>query len=69
MNYIFAFFILISIVFGFINGNLNSVTDAIWDGCKKTLDISIYLIGIMAFWMGILNPLAAKIAIIVAGIS
>lgn len=55
MNYIFAFFILISIVFGFINGNLNNVTDAIWEGCKKTLDISIYLIGIMAFWMGILN--------------
>lgn len=55
MNYIFALFLLISLIFGFINNSLNNVIDAIWIGCKKTLDISLYLIGIMAFWLGVLN--------------
>lgn len=55
MNYIFALFVLLSILFGIINGTLNDVVDSIWHGCKKTLDISIYLIGIMAFWLGVLN--------------
>lgn len=55
MNYIFALFILLSIFFGIINGTLNQVVDSIWLGCKKTLDISLYLIGIMAFWLGVLN--------------
>ncbi len=55
MNYIFIFLVLLSIFFGFINNSINEVVDSIWQGCKKTLDISIYLIGIMGFWMGILN--------------
>lgn len=55
MNYIFALFVLLSIFFGIINGTLNEVVDSIWHGCKKTLDISLYLIGIMAFWLGVLN--------------
>ncbi len=55
MNYIFALFVLLSIFFGIINNTLNDVVDSIWIGCKKTLDISIYLIGIMAFWLGVLN--------------
>lgn len=55
MNYIFALFVLLSILFGIINNTLNDVVDSIWIGCKKTLDISIYLIGIMAFWLGVLN--------------
>ncbi len=55
MNYIFALLVLISIFFGIINNTLNDVIDSIWLGCKKTLDISLYLIGIMAFWLGVLN--------------
>lgn len=55
MNYIFALFVLLSVFFGIINNTLNEVVDSIWHGCKKTLDISIYLIGIMAFWLGVLN--------------
>ena len=55
MNYIFFFLIVFSIAFGFINGTLQDVVGAIMNGCEIAVKIAISLIGIMAFWLGIMR--------------
>ena len=55
MNYIFIFLILISILCAIINGTMSEVMDAILKSSQKAVEISLSLIGIMAFWLGIVN--------------
>lgn len=55
MNYIFFILISVSIVAGFINGTLSNVVSAMLDGCETAVKIAISLIGIMAFWLGIMR--------------
>ena len=55
MNYIFSFLIIISIVAGFINGTINDVVSAMLEGCNTAIKIAFSLIGIMAFWLGIMR--------------
>lgn len=77
MNYIWYFLIVISIIFGAINGRLNDVANAIFSGTELAVKIVLTLLGIMTFWLGImkiaeksgiveflsklLNPVARKI--------
>lgn len=55
MNYIFYGLIVISIVIGAINGKLPDVVDSILTGAEKSVQIALSLIGIMAFWLGIMK--------------
>ena len=55
MNYLFFILIAISIVAGFFNGTLNSVVNAMLEGCTTAVKIAFSLIGIMAFWLGIMR--------------
>lgn len=55
MNYIWFLIIAISIIFGAINGRLSEVVTSILTGTEKSVQISLYLIGIMAFWLGIMK--------------
>lgn len=55
MNYIFFFLIAISIVAGICNNSLNSVCAAMLDGANTAVKIALSLIGIMAFWLGIMR--------------
>ena len=55
MNYIWYFLILVSIVFGVINGKLNEVALAIFSGTELAVRIALTLIGIMTFWLGIMK--------------
>lgn len=55
MNYIFSFLIIFSIIFGAINGKLSDVVNAILQGADLSVKIAISLIGIMAFWLGIMR--------------
>lgn len=55
MNYIWFFIIAISIIFGAINGKLSDVVAATLSGAEKAVQISLYLVGIMAFWLGIMR--------------
>lgn len=55
MNYIFFGLIAISIVAGVFNGTLNNVVGAMIDGCSVAVKIAFSLIGIMAFWLGIMR--------------
>lgn len=55
MNYIWFILIASAIIFGIINGKIDVVSDSVLTGIKSTIDIAIYIIGIMTFWMGIMK--------------
>src|SRR5574344_214887 len=55
MNYIFYGLIVLSIIFGAVNGKLPDVVHAILTGAEQSVKIAFSLIGIMAFWLGIMK--------------
>lgn len=55
MNYIFYFLIVISIIAGAINGKLPDVVNAILTGAELSVKVAFSLIGIMAFWLGMMK--------------
>ena len=63
MNYIFYFLIVASIIIGAINGKLQDVVNSIMDGAELSVKIAFSLIGIMAFWLGMMR-IAEKSGII-----
>ena len=63
MNYIFYFLIAVSIIVGAINGKLQDVANAVMTGAELSVKVAFSLIGIMAFWLGIMK-IAQKAGII-----
>ena len=57
MNYVFVFLILISIITAFFTGRIENVANELLNSAQRAVQVSIGLIGIMAFWLGL-----AKIA-------
>lgn len=55
MNYIFYFLIVISIIVGAINGKLSDVVNSILTGAELSVKVAFSLIGIMAFWLGMMK--------------
>lgn len=53
MNTIWAMLIGISIVFAVINGRLDPLTQSIFEGAKSAVEVSLFLLGIVALWLGI----------------
>ncbi len=55
MNYIFFVLIALSIIFGILNNTMGEVVNAMLQACDTAVRISFSLIGIMAFWLGIMR--------------
>ncbi len=55
MNYIFFLLISLSIIAGIINNRLDEVVNSMLSGADTAVKISLSLIGIMAFWLGIMR--------------
>jgi spore maturation protein A len=55
MNYIFFILIAGSLMIGWINGTLSNVTNSMLEACDTAVKIAFSLIGIMAFWLGIMR--------------
>ncbi|MFA7659014.1 MAG: nucleoside recognition domain-containing protein [Candidatus Gastranaerophilaceae bacterium] len=55
MNYVFYGLIVLSIIIGAANGKLPDVVGSILTGAEKSVQIAFSLIGIMAFWLGIMK--------------
>ena len=55
MNYIFFILIFVSISAGFVNNSIQDVMTALLSGCETAVKIALSLIGIMAFWLGIMR--------------
>ncbi|MBP1719841.1 MAG: spore maturation protein [Deltaproteobacteria bacterium] len=53
MNAIWVFLIGISIIFAGINGRLEDFTKSIFDAARSAVEVSLFLLGIVALWMGI----------------
>ena len=63
LNYLWAGMILVGIVFGAFNGKMQDITNAALDSSKEAVTLCITMIGVMAFWTGIME-LASKAGII-----
>ena len=55
MNYIFIALILFSFICAMINGRLDIVVNEMLKASQRAVEISFGLIGIMAFWLGMVN--------------
>lgn len=55
MNYIFFALIILSILIGIVNGTIGEVTNSMLSACNTAVRISFSLIGIMAFWLGVMR--------------
>ncbi len=55
LNYLWGFMLLIGIVFGCINGKIPEITNAALDSAKEAVALSITMLGVMGFWMGLME--------------
>ncbi len=55
MNYIFIFLILISFICAIFNHSLDVMINDMLKASQRAVEISFGLIGIMAFWLGMVN--------------
>ena len=63
LNYLWAWIILAGILFGAFNGRMEEITNAALDSSKEAVTLCITMIGVMAFWTGIME-IASKAGII-----
>lgn len=63
LNYLWAGMILTGIVYGAFNGKMPDITNAALDSSKEAVTLCITMIGVMAFWTGIME-IAARAGII-----
>lgn len=55
IHYIWGFMILIGITVGVVTGETRSVNTSIIDGAKEAVSLCISMVGIMAFWTGLME--------------
>lgn len=63
MNYLWAFMILIGIVYAAFHGTLPDITNAALDSSKEAVNLCITMMGVMSFWVGLMK-IAEKSGII-----
>lgn len=63
MNYLWAFMILIGVIFAAFTGKLPDVTNAALDSAKEAVTLCITMMGVMSFWVGLMK-IAEKSGII-----
>ena len=63
LNYLWAGMILVGVVFGAFNGRMQDITNAALDSSKEAVTLCITMIGVMAFWTGIME-IASRAGII-----
>lgn len=55
MNYLWAFMILIGIIYGSITGNLQGAADAALSSAQEAIQLSLTMCGVMALWVGLME--------------
>lgn len=63
LNYLWAFMILIGIIYGGVTGKMDSVTNGALNSVGDAVNLCITMLGIMALWCGIME-IAKKAGII-----
>jgi spore maturation protein A len=55
VNYIWVGMTIIGFIFALINGTINEVNEAIFNGAKEAVTLCIGLISILVFWLGMMK--------------
>lgn len=55
LNYLWVCMILIGVVYAALTGNIDSVTSGALDGAKDAVSLCITMLGVMAFWCGLME--------------
>src|SRR5690606_36057184 len=55
VNIIWVMLTAIGLVFAMINGTINEVNEAIFNGAKEAVTLCIGLISILVFWLGMMK--------------
>lgn len=55
MNYLWAGMILLGVIYAAFSGTLPEVTVAALDSAKEAVTLCITMLGVMSFWMGLMN--------------
>src|SRR5690606_14684619 len=55
VNVIWAAMIIIGIVFAMVNGTMDKVNEAIFEGAKEAVTLCIGLISVLVFWLGMMR--------------
>lgn len=55
LNYIWAFMILVGILYGSVTGNISAVGNGILDSAKEAVSLCVTMLGVMALWTGIME--------------
>lgn len=55
LNYIWAFMILLGIVYGTFTGNMEALTNAAMNSAGEAVSLCITMLGVMALWMGLME--------------
>lgn len=63
LNYLWAGMILVGVIFGAFNGKMGDITNAALDSSKDAVTLCITMIGVMAFWCGVME-IASRAGII-----
>lgn len=63
LNYLWAFMILIGIIYGCFHGTMAEISNAALDSAKEAVNLCITMLGVMSFWTGLMQ-IAQKAGII-----
>ncbi len=55
INYIWAFFIIIGIIYGLFTGNIESISNTLLNSGTKAIEMIFKLIPLMCLWLGIMK--------------
>ena len=55
LNYIWAFMILVGVIYGALTGRMADVTNAALDSAGDAVSLCITMIGVMALWVGLME--------------
>lgn len=55
VNIIWAFMAIVGIIYAMINGTMEDVNEALFSSANEAVTLSIGLISILVFWLGIMN--------------
>ena len=55
MNYIWFLIILTSIACAAYTGKMDALVNSVLSGAQKSIEVALYLAGVMAFWLGIMK--------------
>lgn len=65
VNYIWIAFIMVGIIYAMINGTINDVTEAIFSSANEAVTITIGLVSVFVFWLGMMK-IAEEVGLLTA---